>query len=154
MYTTKLIAAVAAIAFTAIGMQGAQAAPRDGGYSGRNVERGIVNFRIRKQTRRIRRAQRRGRLDWVEARRARFELSHIRGFRARYLRDGRLNRREARHLHRLLDQNGRRIRRMARNDRRNWRRGRQARFDQFRDRRNFNARPIAQPRLSRFNGFH
>lgn len=149
MFTKTAIAAAAAIAFAAIGAQGAQAAPRDGGFYNGNFERGIINFRIRNQARRIRRGYRRGRLDWIEARRARFELSHIRGFRARYLRDGWLNGREARHLHRLLDQNSRRIRRFARNGQGDWRRWRLTRDGRFRNFGYFDRRS----RLSRFDGF-
>ena len=51
----------------------------------------------------------------MEARRVRFELSHIRGFRQYYLRDRRLSFRERRHLMSLLDRNSRRIRRLANN---------------------------------------
>lgn len=149
MFSKGIIATAAAIVFAAISAQGAQAAPRDSGFSNGNFQRGIVNFRIRNQARRIRRGYRRGRLDWVEARRVRFELSHIRGFRARYLRDGWLNRREARHLHRLLDQNSRRIRRFARNDRGDFRRFRRTRDDGVRRFRNIDTRS----RLGRFDGF-
>ncbi len=146
MLTSKTIAAAAAaIAFTAVGMQAAQAAPRDHGFYGRHAEVSFVNMRIRGHSRRIRRAYRRGPLNWVQARRARFELSHIRGFRARYVGDGRLSFRESRHLHRLLDRNHRRIRRMARGNSGNWRRARDDfRFDRIEPRR---------PRLSRFDGF-
>ena len=145
MLTTKTIAAAAAaIAFTAIGIQGANAAPRDFGFNVRHSNAGVVNHRIRNQARRIRRAHRRGRLNWVQARRVRFELSHIRGFRAQYLNDGWLNRREARHLHRLLDRNHRRIRRMVRRNWGGWRPWRRIRDERFLDTRRT---------LSRFDGF-
>ena len=146
MLTSKTIAAAAAaIAFAAVGIQGAQAAPRDQGFHGLRTQVSFVNMRIRGQSRRIRRAYRRGRLNWVQARRARFELSHIRGFRARYVSDGRLSFRESRHLHRLLDRNHRRIRRMARGKWGNWRRVRNdIRFDRFAPRR---------PRNTRLDGF-
>lgn len=150
MLNSKMIAAAAAaIAFTAIGIQGANAAPRHGGFYGHQGKVAIVNHRIRKQARRIRRAHRRGRLDWVQAYRARFELSHIRTFRSSYLQDGRLSRRENRHIHRLLDRNHRRIRRMARHNWGGWRRSRQGRVEQFRNDRFNDARPIR----SRYDGF-
>lgn len=140
MFPTKLIAtAAAAIAFTAVGLQGASAARFADGFDGRNAKIATVNFRIRNQNRRIRRGRATGRLNWVEARRVRFELSHIRGFRARYLRDGRLNFREARHLDRLLDRNARRIRRFATNGNNRWQRWRAGRS--------------GRPTLSRYNGF-
>lgn len=148
MLTSKTIAAAtaaAAIAFAAAGIQGAQAAPRDHGVFGHNAHISFVNMRIRGQSRRIRRAYRNGRLNWVQARRARFELSHIRGFRARYVDDGRLSFRESRHLHRLLDRNHRRIRRMVRRNWGNWRR--------FRDDFRFDRVEPRRPRLSRFDGF-
>lgn len=137
-----IIAAAAALTFTAIGVQGANAAPRDYGFDARGAKVAFVNHRIRNQARRIRRAHRRGRLNWVQARRARFELSHIRGFRAQYLDDGWLSRRESRHIHRLLDRNHRRIRRMVRRNWGGWRRIRDERFIDLR------------PRLSRFDGFN
>ena len=150
MFASKTIAtAAAAIAFAAVGIQGANAAPRDYGFNGRNGNLAIVNVRIRGQARRIRRARRRGRLDWVQARRVRFELSHIRGFRQRYARDGWLSVRENRHLHRLLDRNGRRIRRMARFNWGGLRRSRRIRAGQFRNDRFYDARPIR----SRYDGF-
>ena len=151
MFTTRNIAAAAAaIAFTAIGIQGANAAPRDYGVSGRNANVAIVNIRIRSQAGKIGRARRRGRLNWAQARRVRFELSHIRGFRARYMQDGWLSVRENDHLHRLLDRNNRRIRRMVRYNRGgNWRRWRQVRDDRFRDDRFRNTRI----NLNRYDGF-
>lgn len=153
MYTTKTIAAAAAaLAFTAVGIQGAQAAPRHDGFYGHGANVAFVNMRVRNQARRIRRAYRRGRIDWVQARRARFELSHIRGFRTQYMSNGWLNVRENRHLHRLLDRNSRRIRRMVRynwggwRDWRNWRR--------IRDERRFDGRPsLNRSSLSRYDGF-
>ena len=118
------IQAAAFALFAAIAASFATAAPTEArpGWAGPGNARAIamVNRRIRNQTQRIRRARRQGRLSWVEARRARFELSHIRGFRTVYMRDRRLNWRERRHLKRLLDRNSRRIHRLANN----WRVGR------------------------------
>lgn len=118
MFSTKTIAiAAAALAFATAGIQGASAAHFDRGFYGRDDGAAVINHRIRRQARRIRRARADGRLNWLEARRARFELSHIRGFRSRYLRDGYLSFRERRHLRRLLNRNSRRIYRMATNSR-------------------------------------
>lgn len=140
MLSTKAIAtAAAAFAIAAVSVQTANAAPRDRGFSDSDPRIAMVNTRIGNQYRRIRRGRRTGRLNWVEARRLRFELSHIRGFRARYLGDGFLNRREVRHLRRLLNQNSRRIRRLSRNGWGGWR-------PWQRD------RPIRR-RLSQYNGF-
>jgi len=145
MFATKSIIALASAAvLSAITLTGAQAGPRNSGYGydhgyGGYERVAIVNRRIRNQSRRIRRGRYTGRLNWVEARRARFELSHIRGFRSRYLRDGRLNRFEWRHLRRLLNQNSRRIRRMANNG--------------WRGHRNWRNRRGDYRRLSRFNAF-
>lgn len=134
------IAAIAAVAatFVALGAVGsAEARPGRGwdgpGWGGAGEFRrvAIVNRRIANQHRRIRRAARQGRLTWPEARRVRFELSHIRGFRARYLRDRRLSVREFRHLRRLLDRNSRRIARLANNRRGAERSGRLSRFNGF-----------------------
>ena len=126
MFGTKSVIALATAAvLSAISLTGAQAGPRDHGYGhGRDGRGAVVNGRIRNQSKRIHRGRRTGRLNWAETRRLRFELSHIRGFRARYLRDGRLNGSEWQHMRRLLNQNSRRIRRMASNGwrgHRNWR---------------------------------
>lgn len=165
MFTSKTIAvAAAAVAFSAIGIAGANAAPRDGGFYGHGERVAVINHRIRKQSRRIRRARRQGRLSWVQARRVGFELSHIRGFRAMYLADGRLSFRENRHLHRLLNQNHRRIRRMAGGPgggwggwggwRDAWFGERDARGGRFGNHRGRNLRAERQPPKSgRFDGF-
>ena len=111
--------AAAIAAFATIAASFAAAAPAEArpGWAGPRDARAIaiVNHRIRNQARRIRHASRQGRLDWMEARRVRFELSHIRGFRRYYLSDRRLSFRERRHLMSLLDRNSRRIRRLASN---------------------------------------
>jgi hypothetical protein len=132
-FQAAAIAAFAAYATIAASFAAAAPAEARPGWAGPGNARAIaiVDRRIRNQTRRIRRARRQGRLNWVEARRVRFELSHIRGFRRYYLRDRRLSFRERRHLRRLLDRNSRRIQRLANN------------------------RGIGRPRqrLSRYNGF-
>ena len=143
MFSTKTIAiAAATVAIATVGIQSANAAPRHDGIQYYGTEVSNVNFRISNQERRIRRARRAGRLNWVEARRARFELSHIRGFLASYLADDRLSFRERRHLNRLLDENGQRIRTFATNGWGGWNGWRPWRRD--RDQR---------PTLSQYNGF-
>jgi hypothetical protein len=141
MFGTKSVIALATAAvLSAINLTGAQAGPRDHGYGhGRDGRGAVVNGRIRNQSKRIHRGRRKGRLNWAETRRLRFELSHIRGFRVRYLRDGRLNGSEWRHMRRLLNQNSRRIRRMASNG--------------WRGHRNWRNRRGDYRRMSRFNGF-
>ena len=116
-FQAAAIAAFAACATIAASFAAAAPAEARPGWAGPGGARAIaiVNHRIRNQTRRIRHARRQGRLDWMEARRVRFELSHIRGFRRYYLRDRRLSFRERRHLMSLLDRNSRRIRRLANN---------------------------------------
>lgn len=137
MLTIKTIATTAAaLAFLAIGMQSANAAPNGSRFEGRQANVAIINARIQNQSSRIRLGQATGRLSYVGARKAQFELSHIRGFRARYLSDGWLSHREARHLDRLLNDNARRIRFFATNG--------------------IGRRPVGRPfraTLSRFNGF-
>ena len=122
MSSTKAIAlAAAAMAFTAIGIQGASSEPRGHGYHTRTVKVGVVNARIARQSRRIRIGRHSGRLNRVEARTLRSKLAQIRTQKRRYMRDGWLNRREARNLDRMLDTNSRRIRRLATNGHRGWR---------------------------------
>ena len=125
--------ALAAITATVAGFASVGAAEARPGWADRGFTPAIaiVNSRITNQRRRIRRARRQGRLNWIEARRVRFELSHIRGFRSRYWRDGRLNRRELRHLTRLLNRNSRRIQRLANNRRGAPRRQRFSRYNGF-----------------------
>ena len=116
MFGTKIIAtATATFAFAAsIGIQTANAAPY--GFKQRSDARiAVIDYRIRSQAARIRQALRSGRLERVEAYRVRFELSHIRVFRAQYLQDDWLSNGEASHLDHLLDVNSRRLRRFARN---------------------------------------
>lgn len=123
------LAAIAAAAASFATVGAAEARP---GWSGGNTRAIVqVNRRIANQHRRIRRARRQGRLNWVEARRVRFELSHIRGFRTRYWRDRRLNFRERRHLTRLLNRNSRRIQRLANNRRTAPRRRRLSHYNGF-----------------------
>ena len=108
--------AVAAVSFIVLAIPAASAAPRGHQFENTHATVNIVNFRIANQARRIAHHRATGRLNWVEARQAQFELSHIRGFRANYLRDGWLNRHEAQHLDVLLHTNARRIDRfVARN---------------------------------------
>lgn len=123
MFSTKSFAiAAATLTIAAAGLSSANAAPRHNGYhGGYNGNAGMINYRISNQHRRIRRGRRSGRINWVEARKLRFELSHIRTFKQSYLRDGRLNWRETRHLNALLNSNSRRIRRMATNGFGGWR---------------------------------
>ena len=116
-FQAAAIAAFAACATIAASFAAAAPAEARPGWAGPRDARAtaIFNHRIRNQARRIRHASRQGRLDWMEARRVRFELSHIRGFRRYYLSDRRLSFRERRHLMSLLDRNSRRIRRLANN---------------------------------------
>lgn len=158
-------ASIAALATTVLiataGLTGASAADR-GGYAGfdrhaSSMRVAMIDRRIANQHRRIRFGRRAGKLTWVEARKLRFELSHVRGFRSRYLRDGWMSRPEARHLQRLLWQNSRRIRRLASNGLgSDWRRSRwdsrQIRRDRF-DRVGRYHRRRGENRLSRLNGF-
>ena len=124
MFGMKTIAiAAASLALATGAIQSANAAPRHGGGYGQQhhgANAGQMRFRIHNQSRRIRRGRRQGRLTWVEARRVRFELSHIRGFFARYMSDDHLNYREKRHLRRLLNRNSRRIHRLTHNRRNAW----------------------------------
>ena len=114
--TRPFVLAVAAVSFINLGLQGASAAPQGDHFGNTRVAASFVNSRIASQARRIAHYRATGRLNWVEARHAQFELSHIRGFRANYLRDGWLNRHEAQHLDVLLHTNARRIDRfVARN---------------------------------------
>ncbi len=128
-------AAIAAAVASMASVGAAEARPgwADQGWGGPGNVRAIrvVDRRIANQRHRIRRAVRQGRLSWGEARRVRFELSHIRGFRTRYWRDRHLNMRERRHLTRLLNANSRRIQRLASNYRLAPRRQRLSRYNGF-----------------------
>ena len=107
--------AVAAVSFIVLAMPAASAAPRGHHFENTHASVNLVNVRIANQARRIARARAAGRINWIEARHAQFELSQSRGFRATYLRDGWLNRYEVRHLDMLLNRNAYRIARFAGN---------------------------------------
>lgn len=147
-FASLATAALMAAAFAG----GAQAADR---YHGGGIQKhqskarlAIVNLRIANQNRRIRHGRHAGRLNWVEARRLKFELSHIRGFRARHMRDGYMSRTEKTHLDRLLNANSRRIRQLATNG--NWRRNDRGFGDRYS--RPLDGRPVPR-RLGHLNGF-
>ena len=76
-----------------------------------------INRRIRRQNRRIERGRSLGDLTRFEYRRLKFKLFQIRMVRRYAKFDGYVSRGERRRLHRMLDRNSRRIRRLRNNGR-------------------------------------
>ncbi len=157
MFNTKsAIFAAALTAFAASGIASAEAHYNARPHVHHGYGVGQINYRINNQRRRIRFGRFSGRLTRTEAYRVRFELSHIRGFRARYMRNGRLSFGERRHLRRLLNRNSRRISRYMNNSRRSYGSGRwrSYRGERVRSYRNERRQSFRQRRrLSRYNGF-
>jgi hypothetical protein len=87
-------------------------------YRHRNVATPVIDQRIARQARRIRKGRRAGRLTRFEGVHLRSRLFAIRSARGVARWDGRVTRSERRRLKRMLDVNSRRIRRLSRNGRR------------------------------------
>jgi len=84
----------------------------------RSIRTPRIDFRITKQTRRIVRGRRSGRLTRIEAVRLRGHLLAIRSARGFARVDGRVTRRERLRLNAMLHRNSKRIHRLSRNGRR------------------------------------